>query len=153
MHSDIRASRRFSASLLVNCMLTLSLYPASMLLQLRMEGSRSLGKVRTLVTFSVADGAMGSPTSLRRSVVATFLLPLARKTCLLYKQYLGLISREELFSMQAETFNFSPATQTINASVKITLSMTLTGVRITLSYYLGSNLFCQYPHPWLLFLS
>ena len=90
-------------------MLTLSLYSTLMLLQLRMEGSTSTGMGRIFITFSLAEGGMGTPTSLKRSEVWSLLFPRAKKLCLLYTQYLGLISRDELFSMKAITFNPSPA--------------------------------------------
>lgn len=81
------------------------------MLQLRIEGSTSRGMVMTLVTVSSANGGMTSPTSFKRSSVWTLLFPLAKKLCFLYKQYLGLISRDELFLMKATTFNPSSAIQ------------------------------------------
>lgn len=90
-------------------LLTLNLCSAVMMPQSEMEGSMSWGMLMTLVTFWWAEGGMGSPTSLRRSFVWTLLLPFAKKQCFRYRQYLGLISREELFWMQARTLNASPA--------------------------------------------
>lgn len=87
---------------------TLSLYSALMMLQLRMEGSASCGMLMTLVTFWLVDAGMGSPTSLMRSLVCTSRLPSAKKLCFRYTVYLGLISRDELFTMWARTFNPSP---------------------------------------------
>ena len=78
------------------------------MLQERMEGSASWGMLMTVVMFSLEDGGMGRPTSFRRSLVLTLLLPCAKKLCFLYKQNLGLISREEWFWMKARTFNPSP---------------------------------------------
>ncbi|TNN31807.1 hypothetical protein EYF80_058034 [Liparis tanakae] len=62
---------------------TLSLYSTLMILQFSMEGSTSEGMGMTLVNFSSADGGMGSPTSLRRSLVLTFRFPFAKKVCFL----------------------------------------------------------------------
>lgn len=110
--------------------LTLSLYSALMILQLWMEGSVSWGMLMTFVTFSLAEEGMGSPTSFKRSLVWTLLLPCAKKLCFLYTQYLGLISRDDLFWMQARTFNPSPAKQA--RKVKTTLGMWLKTVNMTL---------------------
>lgn len=111
-------------------MLTLSLYSALMISQLEMEGSISWGMVMTFVTFSLAEGGMGSPTSFKRSLVLTLLFPFAKKLCFLYTQYLGLISRDELFWMQARTLNPSPVKQT--RDVNTTLCMRIKSVNNTL---------------------
>lgn len=76
---------------------TLSLYSALMMLQSRTDGSASWGMLMIVVTFSLEDGGMGCPTSFMRSLVLTLLFPCAKKLCFLYKQNLGLISRDELF--------------------------------------------------------
>lgn len=110
-------------------MLTLTLYSALRMLQLRMEGSRSCGMVMTLVTFSLAEGGMGSPTSFRRSLVSSRLFPRAKKLCLRYKQYLGLIGRDELFWMQATTIIPSPAKHT--SHVETSLVMRVMSVSIS----------------------
>lgn len=116
-------------------MLTLSLYSTLMLLQHRMEGSASWGIVMTRVKFPFDEEAMGSPTSFKRSLVWTLLFPRAKKLCFEYTVYLGLISRDELFSMQATTFIPSPAKadhkcQASRGTRPITRSITLTALTL-----------------------
>lgn len=108
-HLLFQEEKWFDETLYWSVGLTLSLYSALMMEQLRMEGSASCGMLMTFVTFWLVDAGMGSPTSFMRSLVRTFRLPFAKKLCFLYTVYLGLISRDELFTMWATTFNPSPA--------------------------------------------
>ena len=76
---------------------TFSLYSCLMMEQFKTDTSVVEGTVMTLITFWPAEGGMGSPTSFTRSLVFTFLFPFAKKLVFIYKQYLGLMSRDELF--------------------------------------------------------
>jgi hypothetical protein len=68
-----------------------------MMEQFKMDTSVVAGAVMTLITFWPAEWGMGSPTSFTRSLVFTFFFPFAKKLVFKYKQYLGLMSRDELF--------------------------------------------------------
>lgn len=76
---------------------TLSLYSTLMMLQFKMEIQFVGGRVMTLVTVRDVEGGMASPTSFKMSLVLTFVFPSANKVHFVYKQYLGLISRDDLF--------------------------------------------------------
>jgi len=112
-------------SLLSMLKLTLSLYSTLSILQFRIEMGRLGGMGSTLVTvlLGFGFGSIGSPSSLKRSCVWSFLFPLAKKLCFSYKQYFGLIVRDELFWTSAKTFKPSPVVRhnkTLLCKIKFT---------------------------------
>lgn len=77
------------------------------------------GMVIILVTVWDAEGGMASPTSFKMSSVLTLISPSAQKLYIPYKQYLGLISRDDLFWMEATTFIPSPEKQSNTCNVQL----------------------------------
>ena len=89
------------------------------------------GMFNTLVTFVDVDGSMMSPSSLRISRVLTFLSLSAKQLCFWYRKYLGLIGRDELFSINPVTVIPSPVEE------KKKKSYALNTTKVSQTYFLN----------------